>query len=152
MNELIFGSDKFVYLTREDLLHYCGMVEIGYMCILAYITGLKIWQAKHDLQRYRSTLKWRPVKCPHQLDYVGCGYYMQKYIHEILNTKSAYRQEEIDEIRTKWAGTGSPIVFGGVGGPVLDDCICCSTIWKCGKVDILEDIFSSFAIFNNFPF
>ncbi|KAA0032525.1 uncharacterized protein E6C27_scaffold465G00360 [Cucumis melo var. makuwa] len=53
----------------------------------------------------------------------GCGYYMQKYIHEIvhnsstsitslLNTKSAYRQEEIDEIRTKWAGTGSPIVFG----------------------------------------
>ncbi|KAL0561546.1 hypothetical protein IC582_001980 [Cucumis melo] len=38
MNELIFRSDKFVYLAREDLLHYCGMVEIGYMCILAYIT------------------------------------------------------------------------------------------------------------------
>ncbi|KAL0534338.1 hypothetical protein IC582_028628 [Cucumis melo] len=34
MNELIFGSDKFVYLAREDLLHYCDMVEIGYMCIL----------------------------------------------------------------------------------------------------------------------
>ncbi|KAL0550071.1 hypothetical protein IC582_014569 [Cucumis melo] len=38
MNELIFESDKFVYLAREGLLHYCGMVEIGYMCILAYIT------------------------------------------------------------------------------------------------------------------
>ncbi|KAL0551858.1 hypothetical protein IC582_010947 [Cucumis melo] len=38
MNELIFGSDKFVYLAREDLLHYYGMVEIGYMCIQAYIT------------------------------------------------------------------------------------------------------------------
>ncbi|TYK22831.1 transposase [Cucumis melo var. makuwa] len=114
MNELIFGSDKFVYLAREDLLHYCGMVEIGYMCILAYITGLKTWQAKHDLQRYRSTPKWRPVKCPRQLDSVGCGYYVQKYIHEIVhnsstsitslfNTKNAYRQEEIDEIRTEWA-------------------------------------------------
>uniref|UniRef100_A0A9I9EKP4 Transposase n=1 Tax=Cucumis melo TaxID=3656 RepID=A0A9I9EKP4_CUCME len=102
MNELIFGSDKFVYLAREDLLHYCGMVEIG----------LKTWKAKHDLQRYRSTPKWRP--CPRQLDFVGCGYYVQKYIHEIVhnsstsitslfNTKSAYRQEEIDEIRTKWA-------------------------------------------------
>ncbi|KAL0561464.1 hypothetical protein IC582_001892 [Cucumis melo] len=113
MNELIFGSDKFVYLAREDLLHYCGMVEIGYMCILAYITfhwmlhvidlrencvyvldslrskvnedihgiinvGLKTWQVKHDLQRYRSTPKWRPVKCPRQLDSVGCGYYVQK--------------------------------------------------------------------------
>ncbi|KAL4035939.1 hypothetical protein IC575_004651 [Cucumis melo] len=114
MNELIFGSDKFVYLAREDLLHYCGMVEISYMCILAYITfhwmlhvidlrkncvyvldslrskvnedihgiinvGLKTWQAKHDLQRYRLTPKWRLVK---------------------FNTKNAYRQEEIDEIRT----------------------------------------------------
>uniref|UniRef100_A0A9I9EMF1 Uncharacterized protein n=1 Tax=Cucumis melo TaxID=3656 RepID=A0A9I9EMF1_CUCME len=52
--------------------------------------------------------------CPRQLDYVECGYYVQNYIHEIVhnsstsitslfNTKSAYRQEEIDEIRTKWA-------------------------------------------------
>ncbi|KAL4022723.1 hypothetical protein IC575_016467 [Cucumis melo] len=123
MNELIFGSDKFFYLAREDLLHYCGMVEIGYMCILAYITfhwmlhvidlrencvyvldslrskvnedihriinvGLKTWQAKHDLQRYRSTPKWRPVKCPRQLDSVGCGYYVQKYIHEIVHNSS----------------------------------------------------------------
>ncbi|XP_050946624.1 uncharacterized protein LOC127151227 isoform X2 [Cucumis melo] len=151
MNELIFGRDKFIYLAREDLLHYYSMVEIGYMCILAYITylwdecdcarkffvvdqskislhikdrdlrsrnltnqlevanleqivlipyntsfhwmlhvidlqeiyvyvldslwskvnedihgfinvGLKTWQAEHDLQRYRSTPKWKPVK------------------------------------------------------------------------------------------
>ncbi|KAL4023081.1 hypothetical protein IC575_016829 [Cucumis melo] len=124
MDELIFGSDKFVYLAREDLLHYCGMVEIGYMCILAYITfhwmlhvidlrencvyvldslrskvnedihgiinvGLKTWQAKHDLQRYRSTPKWRPVK---------------------FNTKNAYGQEEIDEIRTEWAAFVSRFV------------------------------------------
>ncbi|KAA0042143.1 transposase [Cucumis melo var. makuwa] len=177
MNELIFRSDKFVYLAREDLLHYCGMVEIGYMCILAYITclwdkcdcarnffvidqskisshikdrdirsrnlanqleavnleqkvlipyntsfhwmlhvidlrencvyvldslrskvnedihgiinvGLKTWQAKHDLQRYRSTPKWRLVKCPRQLDSVRCGYYVQKYIHEIVHNSS----------------------------------------------------------------
>ncbi|KAL4016482.1 hypothetical protein IC575_024134 [Cucumis melo] len=75
--------------------------------------GLKTWQAKHDLQRYRSTPKWRPIKCPRQLDFVGCGYYVQKYIHEIVhnsstsitslfNTKNAYRQEEIDEIQNEW--------------------------------------------------
>ncbi|KAL4033113.1 hypothetical protein IC575_006199 [Cucumis melo] len=139
MNELIFGSDKFVYLAREDLWHYCGMVEIGYMCILAYITfhwmlhvidlrencvyvldslrskvnedihgiinvGLKTWQAKHDLQRYRSTPKWRPVKCPRQLDSVGCGYYVQKYIHEIVhNSSTSITNLEIDEIRIEWA-------------------------------------------------
>ncbi|KAL0544322.1 hypothetical protein IC582_019435 [Cucumis melo] len=199
MNELIFGSDKFVYLAREDLLHYCGMVEIGYMCILAYITfhwmlhvidlhencvyvldslrskvnedihgiinvGLKTWQAKHDLQRYRSTPKWRPVKCPRQLDSVGFRYYVQKYIHEIVhnsstsitslfNTKNAYRQEEIDEIRTEWAAFVSRflcwmivfavVLYGSVEKCarilVLDlmhcrcwmMCICCSSIWKC---------------------
>ncbi|KAA0055630.1 transposase [Cucumis melo var. makuwa] len=83
--------------------------------------GLKTWQAKHDLQRYRSTPKWRSVKCPRQLDSVGCGYYVQKYIHEIVhnsstsitnlfNTKNAYRQEEIDEIRTEWAAFVSRFV------------------------------------------
>ncbi|KAA0040876.1 uncharacterized protein E6C27_scaffold345G00330 [Cucumis melo var. makuwa] len=109
MNELIFGRNKFVCLAREDLLHYCGMVEIGYVfhwmlhaidlrenCIYVLdslwskvnedihgvITVLKMWQAKHDLQRYQSTSKQKPVK---------------------FNTKSAYGQEEIDEIRTKWA-------------------------------------------------
>ncbi|KAL0536791.1 hypothetical protein IC582_025752 [Cucumis melo] len=147
MNELIFGSDKFVYLAREDLLHYCGMVEIGYMCILAYITfhwmlhvidlrencvyvldslrskvnedihgiinvGLKTWQAKHDLQRYRSTPKWRPVKCPRQLDFVGCGYYVQKYIHEIVhNSSTSITNLEIDEIRTEWAAFVSRFVW-----------------------------------------
>ncbi|KAA0032423.1 gag protease polyprotein [Cucumis melo var. makuwa] len=86
--------------------------------------GLKTRQAKHDLQRYRSTPKWRPVKCPRQLDSVGCGYYVQKYIHEIVhnsstsitslfNTKNAYRQEEIDEIRTEWAAFVSRFVFAG---------------------------------------
>uniref|UniRef100_A0A9I9EJ29 Ubiquitin-like protease family profile domain-containing protein n=1 Tax=Cucumis melo TaxID=3656 RepID=A0A9I9EJ29_CUCME len=52
------------------------------------IKGLKTWQAKHDLQRDRSTPKWRPVKCPRQLDSVGCGYYVQKYIHEIVHNSS----------------------------------------------------------------
>ncbi|KAL4028066.1 hypothetical protein IC575_011258 [Cucumis melo] len=38
INELIFGSDKIVYLDCEDFLHYSGMVEIDYIFILAYIT------------------------------------------------------------------------------------------------------------------
>ncbi|KAL4038173.1 hypothetical protein IC575_001780 [Cucumis melo] len=61
------------------------------------------------------------VMCPRQLDSVGCGYYVQKYIHEIVhnsstsitnlfNTKNAYRQEEIDEIRTEWAAFVSRFV------------------------------------------
>ncbi|KAA0058981.1 uncharacterized protein E5676_scaffold874G00550 [Cucumis melo var. makuwa] len=158
MNKQIFGSDKFFYLAREDLLHYCGMVEIGYMRILAYIKYL--WDecdcarkffvieiSSHvkdcDLrsrnlanQLEAANLKQK-VLIPYSLyskvnedihgvinvvedmaretpsttlsvnskmeTCKGCGYYVQKYIHEIVhnsstsitslfNTKSAYRQ------------------------------------------------------------
>ncbi|KAL0551922.1 hypothetical protein IC582_011015 [Cucumis melo] len=61
------------------------------------------------------------MQCSCQLDCVGCGYYVQKYIHEIVhnsstsitslfNTKNAYRQEEIDEIQTKLAAFVSRFV------------------------------------------
>ncbi|KAL4026760.1 hypothetical protein IC575_015201 [Cucumis melo] len=149
MNELIFGSDKFVYLAREDLLHYCGMVEIGYMCILAYITfhwmlhvidlrkncvyvldslrskvnedihgiimWLKTWQAKYDLQRYRSTPKWRPVK---------------------FNTKNAYRQEEIDGIRTEWAAFVSRFVAGSP--MILFAVVLYGSVEKCARILVLD--------------
>ncbi|KAA0061162.1 uncharacterized protein E6C27_scaffold753G00330 [Cucumis melo var. makuwa] len=189
MNELIFGSDKFVYLASEDFLHYCGMVEIGYMCILAHITCLwdkcdfarnvfvidqskisshikdrdlrsrnltnqleavnleqkvlipyntgfhwmlhvidlrenciyvldslrsKVNEDIHGIINVLICIQFIYMQCPRQLDSVGCGYYVQKYIHEIVynsstsitslfNTKNVYRQEDIDEIRTEWA-------------------------------------------------
>ena len=28
------------------------------------------------------------MQCPRQLDYVGCGYYVQNYIHEIVHNSS----------------------------------------------------------------
>ncbi|KAL0540272.1 hypothetical protein IC582_024506 [Cucumis melo] len=107
--------------------------------------GLKTWQAKHDLQRYRSTPKWRPVKCPRQLDSVGYGYYVQKYIHEIVhnsstsitslfNTKNAYRQEEIDEIRTEWAAFVSKYVCWMIVFAV----VLYGSVEKCARILVLD--------------
>ncbi|KAL0540430.1 hypothetical protein IC582_024669 [Cucumis melo] len=109
--------------------------------------GLKTWQAKHDLQHYRSTPKWRPVKCPRQLDSVGCGYYVQKYIHEIVhnsstsitnlfNTKNAYRQEEIDEIRTEWAAFVSRFVMCFLYGSV--EKFLYGSVEKCACILVLD--------------
>ncbi|KAL0544237.1 hypothetical protein IC582_019350 [Cucumis melo] len=146
MNELIFGSDKFVYLAREDLLHYCDMVEIGYMCILAYITFhwmLHFIDLRENCVYVLDSLRSKVnedihgiIICPRQLDYVGCGYYVQKYIHEIVhnsstsitslfNTKNAYRQEEIDEIRTEWAAFVSRFVMS---------CLICVIIYISGYI------------------
>ncbi|TYK21883.1 uncharacterized protein E5676_scaffold494G00160 [Cucumis melo var. makuwa] len=147
MNELIFGSDKFVYLAREYLLHYCGMVEIGDMCILAYITfhwmlhainlrencvyvldslQSKVNEDIHEVinvvEDMASETRFTTLSVNSKMEtFKGCGYYVKKYIHEIMhnsstsitslfNTKSAYRQEEIDDIRTKWAAFVSRFV------------------------------------------
>ncbi|KAL0546613.1 hypothetical protein IC582_016525 [Cucumis melo] len=92
MNELIFGSDKFVYLAREDLLHYCDMVEIGYMCILAYITFHWMLHVI-DLRE----------NCVYVLDSHRSK--VNKDIHGVITV-----QEEIDEIRTEWAAFVSRFV------------------------------------------
>ncbi|KAL0556387.1 hypothetical protein IC582_004900 [Cucumis melo] len=92
MNELIFGSDKFVYLAREDLLHYCGMLEIGYMCILAYITFHWMLHVI-DLRE----------NCVYVLDSLRSK--VNEDIHGVINV-----QEEIDEIRTEWTAFVSRFV------------------------------------------
>ncbi|KAL4017141.1 hypothetical protein IC575_024816 [Cucumis melo] len=107
--------------------------------------GLKTWQAKHDLQRYRSTPKWRHVKCPRQLDSVGYGYYVQKYIHEIVhnsstsitslfNTKNGYRQEEIDEIQTEWAA----LVNRYVCWMIVFAVVLYGSLEKCARILVLD--------------
>ncbi|XP_022157210.1 uncharacterized protein LOC111023974 isoform X2 [Momordica charantia] len=60
-----------------------------------------------------SALLFLSGKCPRQLGSIECGYYLQKYIREIVcnpntpitelfNTKNAYKQEEIDEVQIEW--------------------------------------------------
>ncbi|KAL0551769.1 hypothetical protein IC582_010858 [Cucumis melo] len=145
MNELIFGSDKFVYLAREYLLHYCGMVEIGYMCILAYITFhwmLHVIDLRENCVYVLDSLRSKVnedihgiINCPRQLDSVGCGYYVQKYIHEIVhNSSTSITNLEIDEIRTEWAA----FVSRFVSWMILFVVILCrrveSSIWKCAGI------------------
>ncbi|XP_038895930.1 uncharacterized protein LOC120084092 isoform X2 [Benincasa hispida] len=205
LSEQILGKEKTIYLQRDDIIQYCGMAEIGYSCILAYIaclwnacdseitkkfvivdqatisshvkpqelrsknlinrlemvsldqlvlipyntgchwiliiinlqencvyvmdslrskileefqgvinTSLKNWQAKHSLEQYRTRIRWKPIKCPRQFGAIECGYYVQKYIREIVqnsnthisnlfNTRLAYEQKEIDAVRLEWA-------------------------------------------------
>ncbi|TYK16293.1 transposase [Cucumis melo var. makuwa] len=123
-------------LAREDLLHYYGMVEIGYMCILAYITfhwmlhvidlvkiAFMFWtlfgRVEDMASETRSTTlsinsKMETCKVPSSIGFCRVWVLRAKYIHEIVhnsstsitslfNTKNAYRQEEIEEVRTKWA-------------------------------------------------
>ncbi|KAL4033108.1 hypothetical protein IC575_006194 [Cucumis melo] len=126
MNELIFGSDKFVYLAREDLLHYCGMVEIGYMCILAYITFhwmLHVIDLRENCVYVLDSLRSKVNEDIHGIinvveDMASETRSTTLSINSKMETckvqyQNAYSQEEIDEIRTEWATFVSDLFLYG---------------------------------------
>ncbi|KAE8649224.1 hypothetical protein Csa_014966 [Cucumis sativus] len=76
--------------------------------------SLKHWQFEHSPKQYRSRIRWKPIKCPRPLGSIECGYYVQKYLRELVknsnshisdlfNTIHTYEQEEIDAVRVEWA-------------------------------------------------
>ncbi|KAI3870041.1 hypothetical protein MKX03_017911 [Papaver bracteatum] len=64
----------------------------------------------------RSSPIWYNIKCPKQKNSVECGFYIMKFMKEIIDEpkmftksepflKSAYEQDEIDEVRLEWIRT-----------------------------------------------
>ncbi|KAL0559505.1 hypothetical protein IC582_004118 [Cucumis melo] len=119
MNELIFGSDKFFYLAREDLLHYCVMVEIGYMCILAYITFhwmLHVIDLRENYVYVLDSLRSKVNEDIHGIinvveDMASETRSTTLSINSKMETcKGNLHLQEIDEIRTEWAAFVSRFV------------------------------------------
>ncbi|KAK1578131.1 hypothetical protein Q3G72_027801 [Acer saccharum] len=60
-------------------------------------------------------ITWRMIKCPQQPTDIECGYYVMRYMKDIVanhqnvpimenfNRRDAYSQAEIDEVRSEWA-------------------------------------------------
>ncbi|KAI3949450.1 hypothetical protein MKX01_000098 [Papaver californicum] len=64
----------------------------------------------------RSSPIWYNIKCPKQKNSVECGFYVMKFMREIIDDpnmftrsepfpKSTYKQSEIDEVRLEWIQT-----------------------------------------------
>ncbi|RZC92092.1 hypothetical protein C5167_027981 [Papaver somniferum] len=64
----------------------------------------------------RSSPIWYNIKCPKQKNSVECGFYIMKFMREIIDEpkmftksepflKSTYEQDEIDEVRLEWIRT-----------------------------------------------
>ncbi|KAI3884697.1 hypothetical protein MKX03_016145 [Papaver bracteatum] len=64
----------------------------------------------------RSSPIWYNIKCPKQKNSVECGFYVMKFMREIIDDpnmftrsepfpKSTYEQDEIDEVRLEWIQT-----------------------------------------------
>uniref|UniRef100_A0A9I9E9Z0 Uncharacterized protein n=1 Tax=Cucumis melo TaxID=3656 RepID=A0A9I9E9Z0_CUCME len=71
--------------------------------------ALTIFQSQKNLNKTRKTTFWKAIKGT-----VECGYYVMRYMHEIVSNdtniitdaidrRNSYSQLELDEIRVEWA-------------------------------------------------
>ncbi|TYK28101.1 uncharacterized protein E5676_scaffold1467G00040 [Cucumis melo var. makuwa] len=73
--------------------------------------ALTIFQSQKNLKKTRKTTFWKA--CPLQVGIVECGYYVMRYIREIMSKdisiitdaidkRNSYSQLELDELRVEW--------------------------------------------------
>ncbi|XP_052299431.1 uncharacterized protein LOC107174498 isoform X3 [Citrus sinensis] len=75
-------------------------------------SGIRMFLAKKGQQMKKINLKWNDVKVPMQIGNVECGYYVMRFMKEIIadqsilcakfNEKDTYNEDEINEIRSDW--------------------------------------------------
>ncbi|KAI8530569.1 hypothetical protein RHMOL_Rhmol11G0070000 [Rhododendron molle] len=75
-------------------------------------TAFKIYDSSKGVRSSR-IINWKPVECPKQPTNVECGFYVMKYMNDLIrdekilsrgnfNGKKTYTKAEIDEVRAKW--------------------------------------------------
>ncbi|CAN6695440.1 unnamed protein product [Malus baccata var. baccata] len=99
--ELVYYMDSLNWIQIDP-----GMKDIVEL-------ALKMFKAQKGIKG-RKNINWKVVKCPLQEGTVECGYYVMKYMKEIINDpncsiitkfkeKATYTQHEIDALRIEWA-------------------------------------------------
>ncbi|RXI07979.1 hypothetical protein DVH24_014545 [Malus domestica] len=99
--ELVYYMDSLNWIQIDPRMK--DIVELA----------LKMFKAQKGIKG-RKNINWKVVKCPLQEGTVECGYYVMKYMKEIINDpncsiitkfkeKATYTQHEIDALRIEWA-------------------------------------------------
>ncbi|KAL0539743.1 hypothetical protein IC582_023959 [Cucumis melo] len=96
----------------DDVVYHLDSLRTSSRDDIKYVTNmaLTIFQSQNNLKKTRKTTFWKAVK----VGTVECGYYVMKYIREILSkdtsiitdaidTRNSYSQLELDEVRVEWA-------------------------------------------------
>ncbi|XP_028085396.1 uncharacterized protein LOC114286429 [Camellia sinensis] len=106
----IFGEEISVQLQRVDMECVCQMKELSITCIMLYISGLWIYGITKGMNRKPI---WQVVECPQQLTSVECGFYVMRYMKDLIrdqsilsktnfNGKKTCMEFELDEVRVEW--------------------------------------------------
>ncbi|KAL4037984.1 hypothetical protein IC575_001587 [Cucumis melo] len=96
----------------DDVVYHLDSLRTSSRDDIKYVTNmaLTIFQSQKNLKKTRKTTFWKAVK----VGTVACGYYVMRYMREILSkntsiitdaidTTNSYSQLELDEVRVEWA-------------------------------------------------
>ncbi|KAA0068061.1 uncharacterized protein E6C27_scaffold238G00090 [Cucumis melo var. makuwa] len=100
----------------DDVVYHLDSLRTSSRDDIKYVTNmaLTIFQSQKNSKKTRKTTFWKAVKCPLQVGTIECGYYVMRYMREILSkdtsiitdaidTRNSYSQLELDEVRVEWA-------------------------------------------------
>ncbi|KAA0042871.1 hypothetical protein E5676_scaffold108G00910 [Cucumis melo var. makuwa] len=98
----------------DDVVYHLDSLRTSSRDDIKYVTNmaLTIFQSQKNLKKTRKTTFWKA--CPLQVGTVECGYYVMRYMREIvskdtsiitnaIDTRNSYSQLELDEVRVEWA-------------------------------------------------
>uniref|UniRef100_A0A9I9E738 Ubiquitin-like protease family profile domain-containing protein n=1 Tax=Cucumis melo TaxID=3656 RepID=A0A9I9E738_CUCME len=87
-DDVVYHLDSLRTSSRDDIKYVTNMV-------------LTIFQSQKNLNKTRKTTFWKAVKCLLQVGTVECGYYVMRYMREIVDRRNSYSQLELDEIQVE---------------------------------------------------
>ncbi|KAL0558861.1 hypothetical protein IC582_003443 [Cucumis melo] len=96
----------------DDVVYHLDSLRTSFRDDIKYVTNmaLTIFQSQKNLKKTRKTTFWKAVK----VGTVECGYYVMRYMREILSkdtsiitdaidTRNLYSQLKLDEVQVEWA-------------------------------------------------
>ncbi|KAA0046583.1 transposase [Cucumis melo var. makuwa] len=87
-DDVVYHLDSLRTSSRDDIKYVTNMV-------------LTIFQSQKNLNKTRKTTFWKAVKCLLQVGTVECGYYVMRYMREIVDRRNSYSQLELGEIQVE---------------------------------------------------
>ncbi|KAA0037808.1 hypothetical protein E5676_scaffold968G00060 [Cucumis melo var. makuwa] len=82
----IFGYSFNVNMMKDNIKQLCLIEELAFSVILSYMIALRMFYAKTNTRA--RPLTWASIKCAQQSGSTECGYYVMKFMQDIVRQKS----------------------------------------------------------------
>ncbi|KAL0554077.1 hypothetical protein IC582_007988 [Cucumis melo] len=84
----LFGIGRKTCVLREYIIDFCNMREVKTLTLVAYMAVITIFRSQKNIQTSRKQPIWKTMKCPLQVGVVECGYYVMRYMRDIITNGS----------------------------------------------------------------